>query len=415
MARSIGLTAYRALSKRSTERAYKPRGKRPRGTLVWIHAGEPENMLAVQDLAQRLCNTRFGVHVLITLPDPASYEQTLHSWVPHDLIQIEQIPSEHPHAITSFWRYWMPEVAIWAWGDLRPNLVDKVHAAGCPIALIDADEAGFDGKRDRWLPELSRQLLEPFVAIMVRSNAAVQKLQALGVETARIDKKPPLQAGGNALACREADLTDLTETLRGRPVWLANNVQEEELPIILQAHRQSLRLSHRLLLVLHPAHGGLSEVFAEKIVADGLRKADWTLGEEPDDASQVLLTEDHGDLGLFYRLAPVTFMGSSLVAGYSGRNPFEAAALGSAVLYGPNVRRFMPFYSRLAKAGAARIVKDGETLGAAVTQLIAPDQAAAMAHAGWDVVSEGADLTDRVIDLVQAALDGELETTHARS
>lgn len=415
MARSIGLTAYRALSKRSVDRWFKPSGKRARGTLVWIHAGEPQNILAVQDLAQRLCHTRYGVHVLITLPDAASFAHAMKNWVPHDLMQIEQAPTEHPAAINAFWRHWAPDVAIWAWGDLRPNLVDKVHQSGCPIALIDADEAGFDGRRERWLPELTRQLLDPFMAIMVRSNAAVQRLQTLGVETSRIDMKPPLQAGGYALSCRETDLSDLTETLMGRPVWLANNVQQDELPIILQAHRRSLRLSHRLMLVLHPAHGGLSEVFAEKIASDGLRQADWTAGQEPDDASQVLLTEDHGDLGLFYRLAPVTFMGSSLVVGYSGRNPFEAAALGSAVLYGPNVRRFMPFYSRLAKAGAARIVKDGETLGAAVTQLIAPDQAAAMAHAGWDVVSQGAGLTDRVIDLVQAALDGELDTVNARA
>jgi 3-deoxy-D-manno-octulosonic-acid transferase len=75
----------------------------------------------------------------------------------------------------------------------------------------------------------------------------------------------------------------------------------------------------------------------------------------------------------------------------------------------------MPFYSRLAKAGAARIVKDGDTLGTAVSRLISPDQAAAMAVAGWDVVSQGADLTDRVIDLVHATLDGELEMTNARA
>jgi 3-deoxy-D-manno-octulosonic-acid transferase len=41
----------------------------------------------------------------------------------------------------------------------------------------------------------------------------------------------------------------------------------------------------------------------------------------------------------------------------------------------------------------------------AVTRLVAPDQAALMAHAGWDVVSEGAALMDRITDLVQDTLD----------
>jgi 3-deoxy-D-manno-octulosonic-acid transferase len=107
-------------------------------------------------------------------------------------------------------------------------------------------------------------------------------------------------------------------------------------------------------------------------------------------------------------------MGGSLGEGHTGRNPFEAAALGSAVLYGPNARRFVPFYRRLEEAGAAKLVGDEKSLGAAVTRLIAPDQAAAMAHAGWDVVSQGAAVTDRVIDLVQAGLDGDLEGVNAR-
>ena len=95
--------------------------------------------------------------------------------------------------------------------------------------------------------------------------------------------------------------------------------------------------------------------------------------------------------------------------------PFEAAALGSAVLYGPKVRNFLPSYGRLATAGAARIVNDAGALGNAVSRLIAPDQAATMAHAGWDVISEGAELADRVIEMVQDRLDEEMGASDARA
>ena len=40
------------------------------------------------------------------------------------------------------------------------------------------------------------------------------------------------------------------------------------------------------------------------------------------------------------------------------------------------------------------LLVDAETLAAAVQQLIAPDQSAAMAHAAWDVASQGAAVTD---------------------
>ncbi len=143
----------------------------------------------------------------------------------------------------------------------------------------------------------------------------------------------------------------------------------------------------------------------EKCVEGGFRTRSWDVNEEPDDTTQILIADDPEDLGLFYRLAPVSFLGSSLASGQGGRNPFEAAALGSAVLYGPNVRQYLPFYTRLANAGAARIVNDAQSLATAVTRLVAPDQAAAMAHAGWDVISQGAEQTDRIIAMVQDTLD----------
>jgi len=101
----------------------------------------------------------------------------------------------------------------------------------------------------------------------------------------------------------------------------------------------------------------------------------------------------------------VSFLGGSLLIGRGDIDPLEAAALGSAVLYGPRVGRYLQSYSRLASAGAARIINDSAALGMAVTRLVAPDQAAIMAHAGWDVVSEGAALMDRITVLVQDTLD----------
>lgn len=409
------MAAYRALARRTSERKYTPSVQRQGGALLWVHAAEPSNLLAIVDLAQRITSALFDINVLITLPDQKSFDAARDNWVPHAKIQLELVPSEHPDAIEVFWKHFNPDMALWAYGNLRPNLIDRMHRANRPIALIDAEDSGFDGRRDRWLPDLSRQLLKPFCALMVRSAAALKRLENLGLSTGRIDVSPPLQAGGQALPCRDSDLAELSRSLGGRPVWLATNVQAEEVASVLNAHKQAERLSHRLMLVLHPAHPGLADAIAKEVAGEAMRVCDWSAGDEPDDTTQVLLTPDHGDLGLFYRLAPVTFMGSSLVQGYNGRNPFEAAALGSAVLYGPHVSRYMPFYSRLAKAGAARIVKDGETLGAAISRLIAPDQAAAMAHAGWDVVSEGAGLTDRVIELVHESLDGAMEVMDANA
>jgi 3-deoxy-D-manno-octulosonic-acid transferase len=69
------------------------------------------------------------------------------------------------------------------------------------------------------------------------------------------------------------------------------------------------------------------------------------------------------------------------------------------------VGQHLDAYSRLVSAGGARIVKDMESLSSAVTHLIAPDRAAAMAHAGWSVVSSGAETADLVLTQIDEWLD----------
>lgn len=413
MGRSFGLSAYRALTHRSANRSFVPSTARPFGEVLWIHSAEPSNLLAIQDLAERLCATRAELHVLITLPDRETLDRAATTTARHPCVMLEEIPSEHPEAVESFIKHWAPDMCIWTWGHLRPNLLFHAYDSGCPMALIDAGKDGFDGRRDRWLPDLSRDLLSNFIAVMTRSAEALHRLEALGLKSSQIQMTPPLQAGGQALPCEDSDLNDMTASLAGRPVWLATSVQENEGRAILTAHRQALRYSHRLLLILHPAQRRLAAHFSQQAIQEGFRVCDWVTEGDPSEATHVMLAEDSEDLGLFYRLAPVSFLGSSLVPGFGGCNPFEAAALGSAVLYGPNVRRYMPFYTRLANAGAARIVNDAQSLGTAVSRLIAPDQAAAMAHAGWDVISDGAGLVDKVIELVETTLDDRLERAHA--
>lgn len=413
MGRSFSMAAYRALSRRSAARSFDPSGPRPAGELVWIHAAEASNLLAIQDLAERLCTARDGLQVLITLPDNSNVDSAHLTGRDTSAIHLDALPSEHPSAVAQFLQHWAPDMCIWTWGRLRPTLVHETRLKGCPMALIDADTGGFDGRRDRWLPDLSRELLSGFLALYARSTPAAQRLENLGLRSQSIEVTPPLQAGGQALPCDDTDLSDMTSTLSGRPVWLATSVQSEETEAVFAAHRHAVRYSHRLLLILHPAQRGVIVERAEEAVEQGFRVSAWPTPGEPSETTQVLIAEDDSDLGLFYRLAPVSFLGSSLRPGHGGCNPFEAAALGSAVLYGPNVRRYLPFYTRLANAGAARIVKDAQTLGAAVTRLIAPDQAASMAHAGWDVISHGAELTDRVTELVEATLDARQEQRNA--
>ena len=111
-----------------------------------------------------------------------------------------------------------------------------------------------------------------------------------------------------------------------------------------------------------------------------------------------------GELGLFYRLGPVVFVGGSLVP-RGGQNPIEAIKLGNAVLHGPHVDNFRTVYSGIDEAGGARLVGDAATLAATLGGLLAaPDAAAAMARAGEAAITSLTGALDRTVDALRPLL-----------
>src|SRR5207237_9591074 len=73
--------------------------------------------------------------------------------------------------------------------------------------------------------------------------------------------------------------------------------------------------------------------------------------------TEIYIVHMIGELGLIYRLAPIVFMGGSLVR-RGGQNPIEAAKLGAAILHGPNVWNFTEIYSALDRARGAEVIHD---------------------------------------------------------
>ncbi|MEO9821769.1 MAG: glycosyltransferase N-terminal domain-containing protein [Paracoccaceae bacterium] len=400
---SLGLAAYKALKARGVAPAFSPTGERPEGELLWLHSAEPGAGRAAIDLATRMARTRDGMTVLLTFPGGVS-KSSIDMTNAREVI-IETLPREHPQSVDDFLNHWSPDACVWIWGGLRPNLVLECAERNIPLFLVDAGKDGFDRRRDRWLPEVPRQVLTCFEAWLARSEEAHLRLAQLGCPLDQIETVKPLQPIGQTLPINAAEVDEVRGELRGRPMWLARMVTLDELPTVLSAHRMAVKRAHRLLLVLEPNSADDIDVFKATVAKENLRAMSWSDGEIPSESCSILLADTNEETGLWLSVSPVSFLGRSLTAGAKGTDPYEAAAHGSAILYGPNVGQYLNSYSRLAEVGAARIISDDLSLGNAVSRLIAPDQAASMAMAAWDVITVGAAATDRVIDLVNTALD----------
>ena len=402
MTRSVSLSAYLALARRAPSPAWTPpAGQRPKGMVIWLHAASQHGLSALLYLASLFEGHHGNATFLITLAEDIPPPTHL----PPGVI-LGDLPPESLSAVDSFLSHWQPDLGIWSTGHLRPALLSGAAKRALRMILVDAQEHALDEARWRLLPGMSRGLVRQFHYAMARTGNAGRRLQRLGMPPSRIDVAGQIQPGGQTLDHDESERADLAATISGRPVWLAGMVRPEELEIVLQAHRQSSRAAHRLLLILVPDHEADGAQYAARARAAGWRVAQWSAGEMPSETTQVLLADTRGDMGLWYRLAPMSFMGSSLVEGCDGSDPFEPAALGSAILTGPRMGRYAQVYDQMVAAGAARIVRDTPSLASAVSHLTAPDRAAAMAHAAWNFATQGAEATDRLFAMIEDVLDG---------
>ncbi|MBL9048756.1 MAG: 3-deoxy-D-manno-octulosonic acid transferase [Tabrizicola sp.] len=397
MAASLGLKLYN-LGQRREQPEGPPRPTRPTGRLVWLHAPGEGLVSPMLALARRLVEED-GLPVLLTAPVPVS---------PREGVLVEPPPSDTPADARSFLDHWRPEIAIFAGGQLRPAVMHEAAERKIPMLVVNGKAPAFLRERDGWYPGLMRSALARFREILAMDEAAARAFRKGGAALSSVAVIGRMEEESEALACPESERAALARELASRPVWFAAGVPEAEEAAVLQAHRMAQQHSHRLLLILMPEDPARAAPLAQRLEeTDGWVVAQRALDEDPEPEVEVMVVDNPADYGLWYRLAPVTYLGGSLNGRGPVRNPMEAAALGSAILHGPRTGQLGPVFGRLGAARATRAVASGTELGEALGDVLSPDRAARLAQAAWTVASEGADVTAIVVDRIRAVMDGE--------
>ena len=128
-----------------------------------------------------------------------------------------------------------------------------------------------------------------------------------------------------------------------------------------------------LIAPRHPERGvGIAQIAG----AAELKTAVRSLQRIARRGTEIYVADTMGELGLIYRLAPIVFIGGSLIP-HGGQNPIEAAKLGAAILHGPHVANFAEIYAALDAAHGAEPVADAGRLTAAIGKLLTYPQARA--------------------------------------
>ncbi len=398
------LALRRARGKEDGARLAERRGiasrARPPGALVWLHAasvGEAQLALA---LIGRLTALLPEASVLATSGTVTSArllgerlpERAFHQYVPLDRLRW----------VRRFLLHWRPDLALWIESELWPNLVYETAALGIPMVLVNArmSERSFASWR-RWGPVI-RPLLARFRRVLAQSEADAARYASLGASEVTVTGS--LKYDAEALPADAHELAALAKALGQRPRWLAASTHAGEDAALAEAHRRIKALHPTLLTIVVPRHPARGPEMRAAYASRGLAVARRSQKEAVAAATDIYLADTMGELGLFFRLSRVVFMGGSLVP-HGGQNLLEPARLGCALIHGPHVENFRAIAAELDAAGGSEEVADAVTLAEAVAALLADPALAARRGAAAKRVAEAG---RGVLDGVIAALAAEL-------
>ncbi len=343
---------------------------RPAGRLLWLHAASVGEATSALPLAEALLETARDAHLLLTTGTRSAAE-TVGPRLPARALH-QYAPVDTRAAVRRFLGHWRPDLALWVESEIWPRLMVETARARVPMALVNARLSEASARGWARAPRMARRLLGLFRMVVAQDGETARRLVELGLGEARVETGANLkslvvpEADPAALAAAAADLGD-------RPRWLAASTHEGEEAAVAEA---AARLPAATLALLAPRHPERAEAIAGLLARAGLTVARRSRGETPAPDTRVWLLDTLGEMGLWYRLAPVAFVGGSLVP-RGGHTPFEPAALDTAILHGPHTENFAPAYAALAEAGGAERVADGAGLAAALARLLEDEAARA--------------------------------------
>lgn len=376
---------------RSSERRGGPTRARPPGHLVWLHGASVGESISLLPIIYALTERKFSVLVTSGTVNSARVLErrmppgALHQYVPIDL----------PGYIQKFLGHWQPDLAVLAESELWPNLILETHARGIPIVLVNARMSERSFKRWSKMKSAARALLSRIDICLAQTQADAERLSRLGASSVTVAGN--LKFDVEAPPASPIKLSAMKGLIGGRPVWLAASTHPGEDAIILAAHQHLKRRVRGILTIIAPRHPERGRSIGVLATRAGFHASLRSSGLVPDATTDVYIADTIGEMGLFYRLAPIVYMGGSLVP-HGGQNPIEPAKLGAALIHGPHTENFQEIYTALDRAGGSIIVRDANTLAECVIGMIAqPSEMRLVARASADTVQRLGGALDRTI------------------
>jgi len=191
-----------------------------------------------------------------------------------------------------------------------------------------------------------------------------------------------------------------------RPIWLAASTNKGEEEVLSFVHSKISEKYDNLLTVIVPRHPERCKEILEALKEKNFKISVRSKGEDIEKDTQVYIADTIGEMGIFYRLSGIVFMGGSLVE-HGGQNPLESARLQCAILTGPNTDNFKDVYNDLEESNGVLVVKDAGDLAKRIEELLSDhEKQETLAENALNFVDGKSGVIEKYMEYLEPYLNG---------
>ncbi len=345
------------------ERLGNPGTLRPDGPLVWLHGASVGEAISLLPLVQEL-NKWSGLTIMITTGSVTS-AALMAKRLPENVIH-QYIPVDRLVYVRTFLDHWKPDLAVWCESEFWPNLICETRERGTPLILVNGRVSAKSYRGWQKARSLIAKVLGQFDLCIGQTDEDASRLARLGAQKTACHGN--LKYAAPPLPADEGELGSLQQATKGRPVWFAASTHAGEELMAGRVHQILKATYPNLLTIIAPRHPDRSKVIANDLLESNFKVSIRSQNHPILDKTDIYLADTMGELGLFFRLADVIFMGKSLLA-RGGQNLLEPACLGCAIIHGPHMDNFVEISQLFKDKKAALTVEDEAQLAAVVSRL----------------------------------------------
>ncbi len=389
---------------RVKERLGIPSVSRKKGTLIWFHSASIGETLLVLSLIEKISKIFPDQNILLTTQTVSSgkmvtsklNENVVHQYLPYDLLP----------CVRKFLNHWQPSVGILVESEFWPGLISEADHQNIPLLVINGKMTRKSFHRWRRFPKFTQNLFDKINLFLVQSPEIKSRFSILGIEPSKLVVTGQLKQESKPLPYDPNEYSNLNNFFQNRQVWVAASTHQGEEEIIAETHiRLSKNTGNYTQLILVPRYPERGKEIAELLSTYGLNSVLRSEGELPSEPNTVYIADTLGELGLWYRLAKVCFIGGSLVR-RGGHNPYEPALLECPIIHGEYYENFSAEYEQLKEQGGSQMVTNSKELAGAIERALDPQNSFSyISNAKILEQSDENDAVDKTLDVIKSFIN----------